>query len=401
MRHVSFPIWGVDEREYRVVCAYLGLTPKPHLYEKLCGYLAKAPFRFEQPEGYCRFLATTSLTRFRLVRLDLVSKIFFPNHPVRHLLNAVIALHECDGEGYREMQDVPTGGSAWFAMLSWAISFALSLMITVVWASTTFAIYLVGKPFRPREVLAGKRVLITGVNRGLGLELLLHCLEQGAEVMGTVRNPSTLSDLMARLPVEAPVRLFVADLSETESLERIFNAGDISPTAIDIVIFSAGAKYSRESTNSSSKVRETFEINYFSAVDFVSYLCRFGSPKSLVFVSSIGRWHGMHGSCGYNASKAALSIWAESLEMDFRAMPNEYPNVLIVEPGLFESRMMTGTKGVAGLLVVSAEEVAGRIIDAILRGRKTLRYPAWFALLTWALCLAGRNIRYRLFAAAK
>src|SRR5213079_2681016 len=61
------------------------------------------------------------------------------------------------------------------------------------------------------------------------------------------------------------------------------------------------------------------------------------SDRSLVLISSIGRWHGMHGSCGYNASKAALSIWGESLDMELRQSGNRRFSITIVEPGIFES----------------------------------------------------------------
>jgi short-subunit dehydrogenase len=51
----------------------------------------------------------------------------------------------------------------------------------------------------------------------------------------------------------------------------------------------------------------------------------------------MGRWHGMHFSCGYNASKAALSIWGESLDMELRRRAGRKFTVTVVEPGMFAS----------------------------------------------------------------
>jgi hypothetical protein len=71
--------------------------------------------------------------------------------------------------------------------------------------------------------------------------------------------------------------------------------------------------------------------------------------------------------------------------------------VTVVEPGMFDSGM-TRKRGLAQLLLAPRRTVARRILAAALRGRRTLRPPLWFALLTWAVCLGGRDLRFRLFA---
>jgi hypothetical protein len=50
---------------------------------------------------------------------------------------------------------------------------------------------------------------------------------------------------------------------------------------------------------------------------------------------------------------------------------------------------------------VPRRDVAQRIVSAALAGKRALRPPVWFALLTWAVCLAGRDFRYRLFTRVK
>ena len=73
--------------------------------------------------------------------------------------------------------------------------------------------------------------------------------------------------------------------------------------------------------------------------------------------------------------------------------------VMVVEPGMFESGMMT-RKGPGKVLFTSRRQLAIRILSGAQQGRKVLRYPFWFALLTWTVCLGGRGLRYRLFARA-
>ena len=397
MKNLLFPVWQPDQREYQAVCRYLGVSPKTQLYEKLAKYLGKAPFHFPRPHGFPLYLAKLRLTRFRLARMDLASKLFFPDHPVRHILNGVTALHECDGKGYAELSAAPSGWAVPVSLLGLAFSFVASLLVTIGWLSWYFMRYLAGAPWRPDEDLTGKRILITGVNRGLGLDLLLHSLQQGAQVIGTVRNRESLDALRVQLPEEAPVQFLIADLSHTGALGKTLRKGQISSDRIDIAVLCAGIKYSGVSVMDMTRLRDTFEVNYFSSIDLADWLYESAHKATLVLISSIGRWHGMHSSCGYNASKAALSIWGESLEMELHHAGKRELKVMVVEPGMFDSGMME-RKGVSRILFTSRRELAIRILSGAKQGRKVLRYPFWFALLTWIVCLGGRGLRIRLFA---
>jgi short-subunit dehydrogenase len=92
-----------------------------------------------------------------------------------------------------------------------------------------------------------------------------------------------------------------------------------------------------------------------------------------------------------------LSIWAESLEMEAAQQARDRLRVLIVEPGLFDSGM-SRRSSLTRLLSAPRQDVARQIVSAALAGRRSLRPPFWFALLTWGVCLGGRGLRARLFA---
>src|SRR5690242_21638088 len=99
MPELLFPLWQIDADEYGAVCAHLGLTPDGRLYERLSRYLCEAPFRFPPPTGFARYLAGRTLNRFTIARMDATTKLFLPAHPLRHVLNGVVALHECHARG--------------------------------------------------------------------------------------------------------------------------------------------------------------------------------------------------------------------------------------------------------------------------------------------------------------
>jgi len=429
-----FPLWQVDHEEYDAICSYLNLSPNPRLYEKLSGYLAAAPFRSDRPAGFSAFLAALHLTRFRIARLDLVTKLKFRNHRLRHAINGVLALHECDPDGYREMSASPIGWTVVPKVLGWGFGFALRLMITAPWLGWQAFRYAVNPGLRAGETLQGKHVLITGVSRGLGSDIMLHCLEQGAKVIGIVRDRETADNVRASLPVEAPVTLLTADLATPGDLVEKLRGAQIRAETLALAVLCAGVKHDGESVLTLPSLRDTFEVNFFSAAEFAAWFCAEGNPEALsgkaedsdsagesrspatqarqrgdgenrakatlVVISSIGRWHGMRGTCGYNASKAALSIWSESLEMELRQSKGSAYSITIVEPGMFQSGM-TGQSLLTRLLAVPRRKLAAQIVSGALAGRQSIRAPRWFALLTWGVCLLGRNFRYRLFSRVK
>lgn len=429
-----FPLWQVDREEYDAICAYLNLSPDPRLYEKLSEYLAAAPFRFERPVRFSAFLAALHLTRFRIARLDLVTKLRFRNHRLRHAINGVLALHECDPDGYRQMAFSPIGWMVVPKVLGWGVASVLRLVITAPWLGWQACRYAFNAGLSADETLEEKHVLITGVSHGLGSDIMLHCLEQGANVIGIVRDRETADNIRATLPAEAPLTLLTADLAKPGALVEKLRSAQIRAETLALAVLCAGVKHDGESVLTLPRLRDTFEVNFFSAAEFSAWLCAPGnaaeycggtadsdsarearSPTSqtrqrskgenfakstLVIISSIGRWHGMHGTCGYNASKAALSIWSESLEMELRQSKGRAYSITIVEPGMFESGM-TGKTLLAKLLSVPRRELAGRIVSGALAGKQSIRTPRWFALLTWGVCFLGRNFRYRLFSRVK
>lgn len=405
---VLFPLWQIDTQEYAAICAYLGLTPKARLYGHISGYLAGAPFRFAPPSGFSEFLAGPRLTRWRIGRLDLATKLFIADHPLRHVLNCVIAVHECDGQGYREMAAAPLGWTAAATIVRSMAGLVFNFMLTMAWLGWQFVRYIPRMPFDVSDRLAGKRTLITGVGHGLGKDLMLHCLEHGAEVIGVVRSSESRDRLAAELAANARLTLLVADLSQPGALVTALAETRIPATSVALAILCAAVKHEGQSVLSSPNLRDTFEVNFFSVAEFAGWLCRSGSgdapapspAATLVLVSSMGRWHGMHSTAGYNASKAALSIWGESLEMETRRQGSRRFAITIVEPGLFASGMTRPTP-LTRLLLVSRRQVASRIVSGALSGRRAIRPPFAFALFTWAACLLGREFRYRLLTRAK
>lgn len=76
-------------------------------------------------------------------------------------------------------------------------------------------------------------VLITGANRGIGLELARQYADDGWQVIGTARRPDAAEELRA-----TGARVLQLDVTDQESVMRMADA--LSDQAIDILINNAG-----------------------------------------------------------------------------------------------------------------------------------------------------------------
>lgn len=97
--------------------------------------------------------------------------------------------------------------------------------------------------------LKGKRVAVTGANRGLGLELSKQLAAAGAKIVAIVR--STSDELDALKPEEVISGIDATDEDCTETIKKKVKGG-----AIDILINNAGYFYEEEETLETMNFKE-------------------------------------------------------------------------------------------------------------------------------------------------
>jgi len=78
-----------------------------------------------------------------------------------------------------------------------------------------------------------ERIVITGANRGLGLELARAYVASGREVIGGCRRPADAADLCSLTPF-----VHAVDMGDEKSIAAF--ADDIGPGAIDVLFNNAG-----------------------------------------------------------------------------------------------------------------------------------------------------------------
>ncbi len=208
-------------------------------------------------------------------------------------------------------------------------------------------------------------VLITGANRGLGLEFCRQYVRDGWKVVACCRNPDTSRALMELDKSRQHLtvwRLDVGDLAQIDDL-----ASQLKGQPIDILINNAGVYGDTPKTAFGridyARWEEVLRINTLAPVKlteaFTDHL-RAGHSRLTVAVTSLMGSMGDNSSGGailYRSSKAALNAAMKSLSFDLRAFGI---GVLILHPGWVKTDM-GGTNAPLGV----EESVAGmrHVID--------------------------------------
>jgi NAD(P)-dependent dehydrogenase (short-subunit alcohol dehydrogenase family) len=158
-----------------------------------------------------------------------------------------------------------------------------------------------------------KTVLITGCSSGFGLDIARHFLEQGWNVVATMRTPRP--DL---LPRSERLRVLALDVTDAGSIARAVDAAG----RVDVLVNNAGIGLMGVVEGTSMEtVREIFETNIFGAMALTRALLpqfRQRGEGAIVNISSSVTLATLPLLSVYTASKAALNALSESLALELQ-----------------------------------------------------------------------------------
>lgn len=182
-------------------------------------------------------------------------------------------------------------------------------------------------------------VLVTGANRGIGLELVRQIAATGAAVIGTARDPGDASELKA--VASETLRLDQADASSVAALARAL--GD---RPIDLLINNAGMGDAPGTIDDldCDSLETFFRVNAIGPVRVTQALLpnlragNAGSGGTVVNISTIMSSIATTGAgyYGYRASKAALNMLAKLASLD---LASDGVMVVNLHPGWVRTRM--------------------------------------------------------------
>lgn len=243
--------------------------------------------------------------------------------------------------------------------------------------------------------LAGKRVLVTGGSKGIGLACARLFLAEGARVGIVSRAQANLDAASAALG-GAPG--FAADLADAAQAASMLDAAEQALGPIDILVNSAGAaRRTPPEALAPEFWRAAMDAKFFSYINVIDPLIkRMAARGGGVVVNIIGQGGKVaaptHLAGG--AANAALMLATAGLATAYAA---QGVRVVGLNPGLTETdRVAEGLKAEAALAGVSVEDARARAMARIPLGRmatpEDIAAMAVFAASARAAYLTGVNI---------
>jgi short-subunit dehydrogenase len=117
----------------------------------------------------------------------------------------------------------------------------LLLMSGVSFAAALIYRVLKGPSHSPKKTLDGKKVLITGGSRGLGLALAQQYAQYGAKIFICARKADELEEARKKLEsLEVEVMTYTCDITDQQQVHRLVHEVESTFGTIDILINNAG-----------------------------------------------------------------------------------------------------------------------------------------------------------------
>ena len=217
-------------------------------------------------------------------------------------------------------------------------------------------------------------VLITGANRGLGLEFVRQYSQLGWLVLACSRDPSKASELKVLQEEHSSIEIFQLDVEKLNEIESLSNT--LKDRTIDILINNAGIYRSGSLGNlDTNEWIESFKVNtiapYIVIESFLNHVMKSDLKKIISITSKMGSIddNTSGGSYIYRTSKTALNSMMKSMTHD---LESHGISTLTLHPGWVKTDMggsnawIDTTESVTGMIEQIkklSQENSGRYLD--------------------------------------
>jgi len=237
----------------------------------------------------------------------------------------------------------------------------------------------------------GKVIWITGASSGIGRGLVEALYDCECHVFISARRLEILEEIASKA-TKATITTLSFDVDSKE--ETLAAAASIEKKAgkLDIVILNAGYNDYVDVDNFSSDLFETLmTTNYLSVIRGIEAslpLLRKSKSPHIVGVSSVAGYLGLTKSAAYCASKSAIRIALQALQVDFgSSMP-----ITIVCPG-FVKTPLTDKNTFEMPFIMTVKRASKLILSGIAKQKEEVSFPFIFSMILKVLSSLPAKLR--------
>ena len=213
-----------------------------------------------------------------------------------------------------------------------------------------------------------KTIVVTGAGNGIGRELTLLLLDQGASVAAVDINEAYLQETSELAGTKRKkLSTHVVNITDRQAVLSLPEEVLEAHGSIDSVINVAGIiqKFVKIDDMDFEAIERVMDINFWGTVNmtkaFLPYLMQRGEAH-VVNISSMGGFLPVPGQSVYGASKAAVRLFTEGLHSELK---NTNVNVSLVFPGA----IATNIKANSGL---AADDNTSNLITTPAKAAETI-----------------------------
>jgi short-subunit dehydrogenase len=239
---------------------------------------------------------------------------------------------------------------------------------------------------------SGPGALVIGASSGIGAAVAHELARRGYTLALVARREDTLaslSDALDEATGRECVRYYVHDVRDYDAAPALLRqiVTDLGAQTLQMVVYTAGIMPLPDSATGDWRFedeRAMLETNTIGAIRWLELSADLFTAQgygTLVGVSSVAGERGRRGNSAYQASKAALTTWLESLRYRLKGSG---VRVVTVKPGYVDTPM-TATMTLPQRITLSPAEAARRIVSAAEQGRAVAYIPGYWRPIMWTI----------------
>ena len=223
-----------------------------------------------------------------------------------------------------------------------------------------------------------RTVLVTGANRGLGLEFVRQYAAEGWEVLAACRSPKDAREL-GKLAAESNGRIRVIEMNVADTSSVKAAAAALKDEAIDLLLNNAGVRgpanggLGRIDYETWKKVLNTNTLGPMRVAEaFLENVARGNGKRIVTITSGLGSIgdNTSGGSYTYRSSKAAVNMTMKSLAID---LAPRGITCAVMNPGWVRTDM----GGPNGTLAPAESIAAMRFVIATMKPEDSGKFLNW------------------------
>ena len=201
-------------------------------------------------------------------------------------------------------------------------------------------------------------VFVTGANGGIGRALVTQFAKSGYNVVAHYRQEGKADlDFLKKLEDDYSITVTPVyfDLCDNKKIKESIKDLLTSGVSINVLVNCAGVAHGGFfQMTSIEKIKEIFEINFFSMLEITQSLLRHMVRRKsgcIINIASISGISLKPGNCAYGTSKAAVIAWTKTLAGELAPLGIR---VNAIAPGLIDTDMAKQMDEKAGIEMINS-----------------------------------------------